>query len=157
MEEPRHEIYGSIDRVQSAHVRVVHAYWTSVCLGRKFPPVAAIDPFALRAFLFRLVIVDMTNIERPRYRLVGTAYREVYNHDLTGSYVADAWFPEAAWLAAKMTEIAKLEKPCLGWLAWHSDRGTMYQVEFALLPFGDAGRVERLLGTDDLSQVMADK
>jgi hypothetical protein len=156
-DDPVHGYYDGPNQFRSERLRRLYAYWDSARGDRLFPPMAAIDPAALRDFLPDILVIDVTNQEEPRYRLVGTGYREFFNRDFTGVLVAEAGFPESEFIARRQSAAAKDGKPRLGWYQWLSASGVDYQVETILLPFGEAGIVKRLLGMEDLDQARGHK
>lgn len=82
-------------RIAASHedVRAVYGYWLARLDGRAMPRRADIDPAALKAFLPRIVLVDVTADERRFvYRLVGTAEVEMRGDDPTGKPVGEAGF-----------------------------------------------------------------
>jgi len=67
--------------------RQLYEYWLSIRPPVGLPGRQHVDPAAIRALLPYVFIVDVSRQPlRFRYRLVGTAYRELMGCDLTGAY-----------------------------------------------------------------------
>jgi hypothetical protein len=67
--------------------RQLYEYWLSIRPPAGLPGRQHVDPAAIRALLPYVFIVDLSREPlRFRYRLVGTAYRELMGCDLTGAY-----------------------------------------------------------------------
>lgn len=72
-------------------LRVVHAYWSERCTDASLPARRDIDPFALRRFLPRLMLVDVKKGPDFVYRLVGTEIVDDRGFEPTGKRVADVF------------------------------------------------------------------
>lgn len=144
--------YASADALRSARLRALHAQWVRVRGGEMLPPLTAIDPVELKPFLTDLVVVDVRDPDRPKFRLFGSGYREFFSQDFSGMEVLAAPFPEASVIAATYREVALSARPRWGWYRWRSDLGADHISEFVVLPYGDQGKAERLLVMEDLDQ-----
>ncbi|MEM1400119.1 MAG: PAS domain-containing protein [Pseudomonadota bacterium] len=65
------------------------SYWSDSRLGHQLPKRNAIDPVDIPRLLPHLVLTEVTNENRLRYRLVGTAIEDVAGMGLTGQFVED--------------------------------------------------------------------
>ncbi|MBK8159816.1 MAG: PAS domain-containing protein [Rhodospirillaceae bacterium] len=144
--------YDSAAALQSARLRQLHAQWEGGCAGATFPALAAIDPVELKQFLTDLVVVDVRDPDHPKFRLFGSGYREFFSQDFSGTEVRAAPFPEADAIAAIYREVALSGAPRCGWYRWQSEHGVSHISEFVVLPYGDQGKVERLLVMEDLDR-----
>jgi hypothetical protein len=144
--------YASPAELRSARLRELYALWLETCGGDSFPGLPAIDPIALKRFLTDLVVVDVSDPDQPRFRLVGSGFRDFFVRNYTGMLVRDAAFPEREQIAQSYRNVALSGRPLLGWYRWQSDDGGTYYSEFVVLPYGEGAKVERLVVMEDLDQ-----
>jgi hypothetical protein len=142
--------YASPAELRSARLRDLHALWQEGCGGAAFPGLPAIDPIVLKRFLTDLIIVDVSDPDQPRYRLVGSGFRDFFAQNFAGTLVREAAFPEREQVAEYHRRVALSGRPLLGWYRWQSDENVTYYSEFVVLPYGEGVRVERLLVMEDL-------
>lgn len=142
--------YSDGAELRSGRLRGLFALWQEGCSDGALPGLHAIDPIVLKRFLTDLVVVDVGDPEQPRFRLVGSGFRDFFSRNYTGVLVRDADFPEREMIADSYRRVALSGQPLLGWYRWQSDDGGIYFSEFVVLPYGAGSRVERLVVMEDL-------
>jgi len=74
--------------IQNDLLRWLHDYWQDLLKGREMPSRTDIDPVDIPPTLLpHLLLTEVTDDARLRYRLVGTAYRNTLGVEITGRYV----------------------------------------------------------------------
>ncbi|HET8728424.1 MAG TPA: PAS domain-containing protein [Alphaproteobacteria bacterium] len=75
--------------IRSARLQTLYDYWQAKRLNRPMPSRADIDPIEIQPSLlpYLLLVEVVDNGRRFRYRLAGTAFREIAGVELTGRYV----------------------------------------------------------------------
>jgi hypothetical protein len=142
--------YSDVAELRSGRLRALFDLWQESRAGAALPGLEAIDPLVLKRFLTDLVVVDVGDPDQPRFRLVGTGFRDFFSRNYTGALVRDADFPEREQIADSYRRVALSGQPLLGWYRWQSDDGGIYYSEFVVLPYGAGSRVERLVVMEDL-------
>ncbi|TDQ81961.1 PAS domain-containing protein [Dongia mobilis] len=137
---------------ESTRLDALQKKWQEDRGARAFPPLAAIDPIALRPFLGDLVVVCVSDPARPQFRLFGSGFREFFGLDCSGMAVLDSPFPEREAMAAAYARVALSGRPELGRYCWRSQTGCTYQSDYVILPYGDGDKVARLLVLEDLDE-----
>jgi len=75
--------------IQNDLLRWLHDYWQDLLKGREMPSRTDIDPVDIPPTLLpHLLLTEVTDHARLRYRLVGTAYRNTLGVEITGRYDA---------------------------------------------------------------------
>lgn len=77
-----------LGRSQSARVQRLDAWWQS-CAAGQIPDRSDFDPSAFANLLPFLLLSEVEQPFRLRYRLIGTAVREVAGSDFAGRYLDD--------------------------------------------------------------------
>lgn len=77
-----------LSRSQSARVQRLDAWWQS-CAGPHIPDRSDFDPSAFANLLPFLLLSEAEQPFRVRYRLIGTAVRDVAGSDFAGRYLDD--------------------------------------------------------------------
>ena len=72
-----------------------HAYWLSLCSEGSTPYRRDFKPTAIPGLLPSICLIDVLNGPRDfRFRLVGTAFRDVSGQELTGRLIGEVFPPE---------------------------------------------------------------
>lgn len=74
----------------------LHSFWREKSAGRPMPRRADIDPVdpALRPHLGFVVLTDVLEAERFRFRLIGSALTAAVGRDSTGKYLDEVYSPD---------------------------------------------------------------
>ncbi len=131
-----------------AEIGQMVAHWDRLRGDQRLPAPAAIDPVELKPFLSRLFLVDGPSLEEMHLRLAGTSYRELYGFEITGRRLLDL-IPETERpdLVREYRHCRDTAAPVFhaGSMNWR-ERGAQIRYDRVLLPFGQEGRVTRILG-----------
>lgn len=137
---------------ESARLCALLRRWQEDRGERAFPPLAAIDPIALKPFLGDLVVVCVSEPTRPHFRLFGSGFRDFFGRDYSGMAVLDSPFPERQAMAAAYGRVAQSGRPETGRYCWRSQTGGSYCSDYLILPYGDGDKAERLVILEDLDE-----
>ena len=139
------------DDMVSAPFDHLNTFWWTRRAGRRWPAEAAIDPADLRPALGRLLICEQVDDSTDfRIRLYGSRLALEMGRDLTGTYVSGldpTSYITTFYLACYRAVVARGEplftrhEPSLS--AYAAD------IKRLLLPFGDDGRVTRIVTAVD--------
>lgn len=143
-------IYAGVAALRSRRLEDLYAIWRGVKAGRDFPVLRAMDPIALGPFLRDLTVVCVHDPDMPRFRLFGSGFRDFFGGDFSGRPVSDLPMGGQEALAGTYRHVALSGEPCFGSHQWRAATGGMFKSEFMVLPYGDDGKVERLLIMEDL-------
>jgi hypothetical protein len=126
-------------------LRTLLEHWKALA-GGTAPPLAAIDPLALRFILGWLMMMEpLDGGVDFRYRLYGTEIALTTGRDLTGASLSDSFPTFAAWTSAVYRDVMARRRPVL---TRHSPGGYVRtdQWERLILPYAGAdGAIGRLL------------
>jgi hypothetical protein len=123
-------------------------WWQRARGRRRLPPVSAIDPSSFPKALPTIFLLGGETVETLKVRLAGTFYRELYDREVTGEYLADLIpFAELPDIYAEYEACLREGRPAYhdGTVTWRG-RGAELAYRRILLPFGEAGKVQRILG-----------
>jgi hypothetical protein len=114
-------------------------YWETFPKIDLVPPRSALDPTAIPDLLPNLMLWELRDVHDARWRLVGSAVREWFGRELTGTDVLEIHMP-AARPKAMAAGAAMAAQPCGAWglMALRSPRGYDFLVEVTCLPLRDA-------------------
>lgn len=123
-------------------------WWQRARGRRRLPPIEAIDPSSFPRALPTIFLLGGETVETLKVRLAGTFYRELYDREVTGEYLADLIpFDERPDIYAEYEACLREGRPAYheGTVTWRG-RGAELAYRRILLPFGDSGKVQRILG-----------
>nr|WP_274610932.1 PAS domain-containing protein [Rhodovibrio sodomensis] len=123
-------------------------WWQRARARRRLPPITAIDPTVFPKALPTIFLLDGETVETLRVRLAGTFYRELYNREVTGEYLADLIpFADRPDIYAEYQACLREGRPAYhdGTVTWRG-QGAELAFRRILLPFGDSGKVQRIMG-----------
>lgn len=136
--------------ITSNRIRRLVAYWQSCCGGRQMPGRADIDPADILDLLPNVVMVDIEQPFRIRYRLVGTQVVDFNRLDFTGRYLDELrWDTHGRYTRAYQL-VLELKAPIFGLDAWPLAGEMTGRSEIAILPLSSDGAVvDRCLSMED--------
>jgi len=110
-------------------------YWQRLRQGRDVPDQTDIDPRAIKRILPYVFILDVTDADRPLYRLAGTAQCDQHGRELKGSSFLERWEVQSRGaLALLLRQSLRTKFPvCLSSIA-SCESSTMIEVESVLAP-----------------------
>jgi len=117
-------------------------YWRDKRQGREMPARADIDPVDLRAILPFLILVDVLEDGRFRYRLFGTANATAAGRDATGLTVEE-FLPRAdyaAYIAGLYAEAARERVPVYAESDYLGRPDAVRRAKRLMLPLSADGR-----------------
>lgn len=131
--------------------RQLYDYWLHCADGRPMPERRDINPADFPRLLPFISLIDVEGAaNRFRVRLAGTRLREIYDREITGSYLDDLeWGAMAEYWQSAYRRVVEASKPTQGMV--RGPRGSRdHLVQFWLrLPLGgDAGGVSMILCYD---------
>ncbi|HEY4122999.1 MAG TPA: PAS domain-containing protein [Rhizomicrobium sp.] len=138
---------------KNSHLLV--GYWSRLRRGRAVPDQTEIDPRAIKRMLSYVFILDARDIERPLYRLAGTALCERFGAELKGISYLSHWESQSRIALGGLLKqaLAARQPLCLSSIAATADCG-MVEVETILAPITFNGaEPTRFLG---MVQVLTD-
>jgi len=138
---------------KNSHLLV--GYWSRLRKGRAMPDQTDIDPRAIKRMLSYVFILDAADLDRPLYRLAGTALCERYGRELKGTNFLAHWEGQSRTaLSSLLRQSLRLKQPvAISSIAATADCG-MVELETVLAPvtFGP-GEPTRFIG---MVQIMSD-
>ncbi|WP_156092484.1 PAS domain-containing protein [Rhodovibrio salinarum] len=123
-------------------------WWQRARGRRRLPPVSAIDPSSFPKALPTIFLLDGETVETLRVRLAGTFYRELYDREVTGEYLASLIpFAERPDIYDEFDACLRKGRPAYhdGTVTWRG-HGAKLAYRRILLPFGESGKVRRIMG-----------
>jgi hypothetical protein len=123
-------------------------WWQRAQGRRRLPPITAIDPSNFPKALPTIFLLDGGTVRGLRVRLAGTFYRELYDREVTGEYLANLIpFDEQPEIYAEYDACLREGRPAYhdGTVTWRG-RGAELAYRRILLPFGESGKVQRIMG-----------
>src|SRR5687768_16481804 len=125
----------------------VYAYWQQKRGGRALPARRDIEPADLVAVLPHLMMVDVEEGPRFRYRLFGTAVVEAFGSDPTGKYVDDVMVGAyKTFLLGLYNDLVTSKKPIYSTSIYGGKRDTMLWTQRLMLPLSSDGtKVDKVL------------
>jgi hypothetical protein len=136
--------------ITSDRIRRLIAYWDSRHHGRVLPRRADIDPAAIPDLLPNIVLTDIEEPFRIRYRLVGTRVVEFNQLDFTGRYLDELRWDATGRFTRAYRLIVEQRIPVYGIASWLLAGEMTGRSEIAILPLStDGTRVDRCLSVED--------
>ncbi len=136
--------------ITSDRIRRLVAYWESRHLGRPAPLKIDIDPAAIRDLLPYVVIAEIEEPFRVRYRLVGTRVVEFNRLDFTGAYLDEMRWDSTGRYSRAYRAVAATSRPYYGVDCWPLAGSQLGRSEVVILPLStDGERVDRCLVLED--------
>ena len=154
--------YASPAALQSPRLAALFDSWQSARIvpeggQRSHPGVQAIDPIALKPFLRDLIVVCVHDPAQPRFRLVGSGFRDFFGGEFGGRPVDETPLGAGDRRLESYRLVALNDQPRMGRHWWSATTGGVYQSEFVVLPYGDGMVVERLLVMEDLDDARRER
>lgn len=136
--------------ITSDRIRRLLAYWQSCRGDRPMPTRADIDPADIRDLLPNVVMVDVEQPFRIRYRLVGTRVVEFNRMDFTGRYLDETRWDLHGRYTRAYRLVCDIKAPAFGLDAWPLAGEMTGRSEIAILPLSSDGDVvDRCLTMED--------
>lgn len=140
----------SPDVITSTRIPRLVAYWRSCCGDRQVPLRADVDPGAIRDLLPNIVLTEIDENFRVRYRLVGTRVVEFNKLDFTGAYLDEMRWDVTERYSRAYRRVSETGLPHYGLDSWPLARSLYGRSEIAMLPMTtDGTRVDRCLSLED--------
>jgi hypothetical protein len=144
------EFSNSPDGITSPRIRRLIAYWNSKRHGGALPRREDIDPGEIRDLLPNIVLVDIEQPFRVRYRLVGTRVADFNRIDFTGRYLDELHWDGQGRYSRAYHLASTGREPVFGFDSWPLARDHTGRSEIVLLPLsGDGKRVDRCISLED--------
>jgi hypothetical protein len=149
-------IYSAESKVRSEMIRLMHRWWMSK-RGNDIPDRSVFDPIEFKKLLPYILIADIEQPFRVRYRVVGTKVVEATGFNITGRYLDDLMptEPEAPWpdLYARTVQ---LRGPTLGTSTCTTTSGGLFTHEFGMFPLRRGGSsVDQVLSIEDYGNLFS--
>lgn len=138
---------------RNSHLLV--GYWSRLRRGRAVPDQTEIDPRSIKRLLSATFILDASEVERPLYRLAGTALCERFGAELRGISYLSHWESQSRVALSGLLKQALVDcQPlCLLSIGATTECG-MVEMETVLVPITFNGAVPtRFLG---MTQMLTD-
>lgn len=140
----------SDDIITSGRIRRLTDYWRVSRKGRRVPIRADIDPADIPDLLPNIVMSDIEQPFRIRYRLVGTKVVEFNRLDFTGCYLDGLRWDSQGRYTRAYRRIIELGVPVFGLDAWPLAGEMTGRSEIVMLPLSSDGeRVDRCMSLED--------
>jgi hypothetical protein len=139
---------GTIVVMKHKNSHLLIGYWSRLRKGRIVPDQTDIDPRGIKRLLPYAFILDVTNSEKPVYRLAGTGLCERFGFDLKGTSFLSQWEQQSGLaLASLLRQAMKLRKPVsISSVATTAECG-MIELETVLAPISfNGGEPNRFIG-----------
>lgn len=136
--------------ITSTRIRRLVTYWEGCRKGRVVPLRDDIDPAAIRDLLPLIIIAEIEEPFRVRYRLVGTRVVEFNRLDFTGTYLDEMRWDSGERYSRAYRDIIATGRPHYGLDAWPLSNANDGRSEIVMLPLSSTGaRIDRCLGLED--------
>lgn len=126
-------------------------YWDRKRGERRCPGRADIDPTEIKPLLPHVMLVDIEQPFRVRYRLVGTEITRVARFDFTGRYLDELTFEsgdETDWVGF-YRQIIDNGQPGFGIVHWKAEGAAHRWIEFLICPLSSDGqRIDKCLSAE---------
>jgi hypothetical protein len=147
---PFPEFSPGMDDITSQRIRRLLAYWQEKCAGRTMPARDDIDPGDIRDLLPNIVMVDIEQPFRVRYRLVGTRVADFNRIDFTGRYLDELHWDGQGRYSRAYRHACEFGVPVYGIDTWPLARDHAGRSEIGIMPLSTDGKnVERCLALED--------
>jgi hypothetical protein len=138
------------DIITSDRIHRLVAYWQARRGNRPMPLRADIDPAEMRDLLPNIVMTDIEDPFRVRYRLVGTKVVDFNRIDFTGRYLDELRWDSAGRYTRAYRLTAESGVPMYGLDAWPLAGQMTGRSEIVMLPLSlDGSRVDRCLAMEE--------
>jgi hypothetical protein len=136
-----------------AKLHAVYAYWQRKRGTQAMPARRDIDPVELGPVLPHVILTDVENGPRFRYRLFGTAVCEAFGMDPTGHYVDMVMVGTyKTFLLGLYHDILAMKKPIYSTSIYGTKRDTKMWTQRLMLPLSpDGERVDMVLAAQVFS------
>ena len=128
-------------------LRQVYDYWQQKRGTRAMPARRDIEPMELKAVLPQLILVDVEEGPRFRYRLFGTAVVEAFGSDPTGKYIDEVMVGAYKdFLLGLYNDMLASKKPIYSTSIYGTKRDTKLWTQRLMLPLSSDGQaVDKVL------------
>lgn len=130
-------------------------YWLGLCDGAILPGRREIDPGQLKPILPALYMLERIEDGGLRFRLAGTAVRELFAQDITGRSLEEV-LPERARRNAKRCydTVDRLATVWLTWIVYDLGQGDRYRYGRLVCPLASDGkRIDAYLGAFETTDI----
>jgi hypothetical protein len=136
--------------ITSGRIRRLSAYWRDRCGGRPWPLRGDIDPAEIKELLPNIVLSEIEEPHRIRYRLVGTKVVEFNRIDFTGTYLDDNRWDVTGRYSRAYRQLVATGQPHYGLDSWPLAGEMNGSSEIAMFPLSTDGmRIDRCLSIED--------
>jgi hypothetical protein len=144
------EYLDAMREIESGAIRQLYDYWRGKCRDGRLPRRADIDPADLVPLLPNLLIADIEEPFRVRYRLVGTKIVEMTGFEMTGKYLDEiAASADEPTIAECYRRAAAEKRPVCARMRWHLAEDNVAEYDCSVLPLSNDGlRVDMVLGLE---------
>lgn len=140
----------SDDIITSVRIRRLVAYWQASRKGKRMPARADIDPADIPELLPNIIMLDVEQPFRIRYRLVGTRVAEFNRFDFTGRYLDELHWDSQGRYTRAYRRVIELGVPLFGLDAWPLAGEMTGRSEVVILPLSTDGEtVDRCLSMEE--------
>ena len=144
------EFSPSLTEITSTRTRGLLAYWQKKCAGRPMPSREDIDPGEIRELLPNIVMVDIEQPFRVRYRLVGTRVADFNRIDFTGRYLDELRWDGQGRYSRAYRYVCEQGVPIFGIDSWPLSHDHAGRSEIGIMPLSPDGKnVDRCLSIED--------
>lgn len=148
--DPFQEFSPVLDGITSPRIRRLFAYWQTKCAGRAMPTRDDIEPGEIRELLPNIVMVDIEQPFRVRYRLVGTRVADFNRIDFTGHYLDELHWDGQGRYSRAYRQICDNGVPLYGIDSWPLARDHPGRSEIGIMPLASDGKnVDRCIALED--------
>lgn len=123
-------------------------YWLGLCDGARLPARKSIDPSALKPVLPDLYVLERQEDGGLRFRLVGTAVRDLFSKDITGSTLEQVLPTQALRDSRRCYDtVDRFATPWLTRIVYDLGQGDQYRYGRLVCPLAtDGQRIDAYLG-----------
>ncbi|WP_374371402.1 PAS domain-containing protein [Dongia sp.] len=148
--DPFPEFSPSLTEITSPRIRGLLTYWQKKCAGRAMPAREDIDPSEIRDLLPNIVMVDIEQPFRVRYRLVGTRVADFNRIDFTGRYLDELRWDGQGRYSRAYRYACEHGVPIYGIDTWPLAHDHAGRSEIGIMPLSPDGKnVDRCLAIED--------
>lgn len=144
------EFTPSSEGITSPRVQRLVAYWHEKRGARAMPGRDDIDPGEIRDLLPNIVMIDVEQPFRIRYRLVGTRVADFNRLDFTGRYLDELRWDGHGRYTRAYQRVVEGRVPVYGVDSWPLARELSGRSEIVILPLSSDGHtVDRCISLED--------
>jgi hypothetical protein len=137
-----------LDRLTDPRHRELYAYWDGKRSGRRMPRRSELDPIEIPQLLPNIMIVEVVDNERFRFRLVGTAIVQAFGQDSTGRFLDEITNGEYRdFILGVYRGVCRHGRPVFAASEFVTSKGYAVIANRLMLPLSEDGSaVDRIIG-----------